>query len=693
MSKIRIYTLAKQLGISNQEMVDKIRELGLEIKSQMSTVEEETAKLIKDILQEKDEKKSKSIEEHKKQIIKKPQKTEAKKAVKGEKRKAPQEKTPPKPSEDMDQPQIKKAGTESPIELPEAMTVKELAERLDHPPNEIIKRLMQIGIMVTINQVVDTKIARSLAESLGIKTKIVSIEAESLTEQIEEDESKLIPRPPVITVMGHVDHGKTLLLDAIRNSNVASKEHGGITQHIGAYKVTLPEGEVTFLDTPGHEAFTAMRARGAQITDVVVLVVAADDGVMPQTVEAINHSKAANVPIVVAINKIDKLGADPQKVKTDLSKYGFVPEEWGGQTIFCEISAKKQIGLDHLLEMLLLEAEMLELRANPDRKAIGTIIEAKLDRGRGPVATVLVKNGTLNIGDPFICGLHSGRVRAMINDKGENVKMATPSMPVEVLGFSGVPKVGESFVVVSDDRKARQISAIRLEKQRTQELTQISRMDFKTFINKIKEGETQELNIILKADVQGSAQAIAEAMERLNTPQVKIKILHSAVGAINETDVLLAASTNAIIIGFGIRPEPKATALAEREKVEIKLFTVIYDLVNTVQSLMKGVLKPTYEEVILGRAEVRETFNISKVGTIAGSYISEGKITRGSKVRVLRDNIIVYEGKLGSLKRFKEDAREVLTGYECGIGIENFNDIKVGDILECYILKETEAIL
>jgi len=686
MSKIRVHTLAKEMGISSQEMVEEIRGLGLDIKSYMSTIEEETANLIKDMILDKMGK-GKGGVDNKKEKPKKVSKPQ--KADKTETAQVKDEvalKTPSK-----EEPAPEKEATE--VELLEAMTVKELSERLNIPANDIIKKLMQMGKMVTINQVIDTKIALTVADFYNIKAKVVSVEAEALTYQEEEDKSKLLPRPPVITVMGHVDHGKTLLLDAIRKSNVVSKEYGGITQHIGAYKATLPGGEVTFLDTPGHEAFTAMRARGAQITDIVVLVVAADDGVMPQTIEAINHAKAANVPIVVSINKIDKPEADPQKVRTELSNYGLVPEEWGGKTIFCEISAKKQIGLDHLLEMLLLEAEMLELKANPDRKAVGTIIEAKLDRGRGPVATVLVQNGSLYIGDPFICGLQHGRVRAMIDDKGDNVKTATPSMPVEVLGFAGVPQVGDSFVVVSDDKKARQISAMRLEKQRSHELSKTSRMDLKAFIDKVKEGEVQELNIILKADVQGSVQAITESLERLSTEQVKIKILHAAVGAINETDVLLAASANAIIIGFGIRPEPKASSLAEREDVEIKLFTIIYDLVDTVQSVMKGILKPTYKEVILGRADVRKTFYISKIGTIAGSYITDGKIVRGSRIRVLRDNIIIYSGKISSLKRFKEDAKEVVNGYECGIGIENFNDIKVNDVLECYILKETEATL
>ena len=694
MSKIRIHSLAKELGISSQEMVQQIRGLGLEVKSYMSTIDEETAKLIKEIIQDKRKKQVEEVEkETKKTKIKtrepEAQKVEPKQSAKPDKKRIKQE-------EDMaEKPAVtsKKEGPSDTVELMEAMTVGELAEKLDAPANEIIKKLMQMGIMATINQVIDTNAALSIAESYGKKIKVVSLEGQELLEEEEEDESKLLPRPPVVTVMGHVDHGKTLLLDAIRKSNLVAREHGGITQHIGAYKVALLEGEVTFLDTPGHEAFTAMRARGAQVTDVVVLVVAADDGVMPQTIEAINHAKAANVPILVAINKIDKPNADPQKVKTELTKYNLVPEEWGGQTIFCEVSAKERTGLERLLEMLLLEAEMLELKANDQRNAVGTIIEAKLDRGRGPVATVLVKNGTLRVGDSFVCGLQSGRVRAMIDDLGEHVREAPPSMPVEVLGFGGVPQVGDTFAVVEDDRKARQISAIRQEKQRTQELSQSNRIDLATFINKIKEGEIQEFNIVIKADVQGSVQAITESLENLSTPQVKLKVIHGGVGAISETDVLLASSSNAVIVGFGIRPEPKAAALAEREKVEIRLFTIIYDLIDNVRALMKGILKPTFEEVVLGRAEVRQTFHISRVGTIAGSYVQEGTLIRGSNVRLLRDNVVVYEGKIDTLKRFKDDVKEVQNGYECGIKIENYNDIKPGDIIECFTQKEVEASL
>ncbi|MGA1796776.1 MAG: translation initiation factor IF-2 [bacterium] len=699
MSKIRVHSLAKELGLSSQDMVQQIRDLGLEIKSYMSTIDEDTANLIKEIIREK-RKKSGAVAEKTVRKAKVEGTGPAPTAVPRRSARTAKKQVQPEPTKEQEQQParsreavIEKEDTGEVIELQEAMTVGELADRLETPANEIIKRLMQMGIMATINQVIDTSAAMSIVEAYDKKPKVVSMEGREILDQGDEDATRLKPRPPVVTVMGHVDHGKTLLLDAIRKSNLVSREYGGITQHIGAYEVELPEGKVTFLDTPGHEAFTAMRARGAQVTDVVVLVVAADDGVMPQTVEAINHARAAGVPILVAINKIDKIGVDPQKVKTELSKYDLVPEEWGGQTIFCETSAKQRTGLDRLLEMLLLEAEMLELKANPDRSAVGTIIEAKLDRGRGPVATVLVKNGTLSVGDSFVCGLQAGKVRAMINDKGEHVSASPPSMPVEVLGFAGVPKVGDTFVVVEDDRKARQISEMRQEKQRTQELNRTSRMDLASFINKIKEGEIQQLNVILKADVQGSVQAITEALENLATPQVNLKVIHGGVGAINETDVLLASSSDAVIIGFGIRPEPKALALAEREKVEIQLFNVIYDLIDSVQSIMKGILKPVYQEIVLGRAEVRQAFSVTKIGTIAGSYVQEGTITRGCMARLLRDNVVVYEGRINSLKRFKDDVKDVQNGYECGIKIENFNDIKPGDIIECYTQKEVEASL
>jgi translation initiation factor IF-2 len=494
--------------------------------------------------------------------------------------------------------------------------------------------------------------------------------------------------------MGHVDHGKTSLLDAIRETNVVSREAGGITQHIGAYQVSLKGRDITFLDTPGHAAFTAMRARGAQVTDIVVLVVAADDGVMPQTREAVNHAKAANVPIIVAINKIDKPEAKPDRVKQELAEFELTPEDWGGQTIFCEVSAKKKVGLEHLLEMILIQADVLELKANPEKMSRGTVIEAKLDRGRGPVATVLVQSGTLKVGDFFVTGAQFGKVRALINDKGERVERAGPSMPAEVIGFSNVPLAGDRFVVVEEERKARQIAETRQTKQRSTDMAGMKKVTLEDLHTQIQEGMVKELNIVIKADVSGSAGAIVDSLEKLSTAAVKLKVIHSSVGAITETDVMLAAASNAIIIGFSVRAEPKANELAQREGVDIRLYNIIYNAIDDIKAAMEGLLEPTLKERILGRVEVRQTFHVSKVGTIAGAYVIDGVMTRQNDgVRVLRDNVLVYEGKLHSLKRFKDDVREVQTGYECGVGVENFNDIKVGDIIEAYVIDKVAAKL
>jgi translation initiation factor IF-2 len=559
----------------------------------------------------------------------------------------------------------------------------------------VIKKLMVNGIMATQNQVMDTDAAMLLAEDYGIKAEITSIEtAEDVLEEKADTAESRVLRPPVVTIMGHVDHGKTSLLDAVRATNVVSGEAGGITQHIGAYQVSLKGRDITFLDTPGHAAFTAMRARGAQVTDIVVLVVAADDGVMPQTREAVNHAKAAGVPIIVAINKIDKADSKPDRVKQELAEFELTPEEWGGQTIFCEVSAKKKIGLEHLLEMILIQADVLELKANPDKMARGTVIEAKLDRGRGPVATVLVQSGTLKVGDFFVTGSQFGKVRALINDKGERVETAGPSMPAEVIGFSNVPLAGDRFVVLEEERKARQIAEGRQAKQRSAEMGSIKKVTLEDLHTQIQEGMVKELNIVIKADVSGSAGAIVDSLEKLSTAAVKLKVIHSSVGAINETDVMLAAASNAIIIGFSVRPEPKATELAQREGVDIRLYNIIYNAIDDIKAAMEGLLEPTLKERILGRAEVRQTFHVSKVGTIAGCYVVEGVISRQCDgVRVIRDNALVYTGKFHSLKRFKDDVREVQTGYECGIGIENFNDIKVGDVIEVYVIDKVAGKL
>ncbi len=581
------------------------------------------------------------------------------------------------------------------VKIQEGCTIKEFAEVIGQKVSDVIKKLMANGIMATQNQVMDTDAAMLLAEEYGIKAEITSIEtAEDVLEEKADTAESQVLRPPVVTIMGHVDHGKTSLLDAVRETNVVSGEAGGITQHIGAYQVSLKGRDITFLDTPGHAAFTAMRARGAQVTDIVVLVVAADDGVMPQTREAVNHAKAAGVPIIVAINKIDKPDAKPDRVKQELAEFELTPEEWGGQTIFCEVSAKKKIGLEHLLEMILIQADVLELKANPDKMARGTVIEAKLDRGRGPVATVLVQSGTLKGGDFFVTGSQFGKVRALINDKGERVESAGPSMPAEVIGFSNVPLAGDRFVVLEEERKARQIAEGRQAKQRSTEMGSIKKVTLEDLHTQIQEGMVKELNIVIKADVSGSAGAIVDSLEKLSTAAVKLKVIHSSVGAINETDVMLAAASNAIIIGFSVRPEPKATELAQREGVDIRLYNIIYNAIDDIKAAMEGLLEPTLKERILGRAEVRQTFHVSKVGTIAGSYVVEGVISRQSDgVRVIRDNALVYTGKFHSLKRFKDDVREVQSGYECGIGIENFNDIKVGDIIEVFVIDKVAGKL
>ena len=575
------------------------------------------------------------------------------------------------------------------LKLQEGSTVKEFAELISVKMSDVIKKFMELGYMPTINQSVDSEAALLIAESFGVKLELAAIEEDTVDEQALEDLSTLLPRPPVITIMGHVDHGKTSLLDAIRETKVTETEAGGITQHIGAYKVNLKGKDIVFLDTPGHEAFTSMRARGAKVTDIVVLVVAADDGVMPQTIEAINHAKAANVPIVVAINKIDKPEANPSKVKNELSEQGIISEEWGGQDIFVEVSAKKRIGIERLLEMILLQAEVMELKANPDKPARGTIIEAKLDKGRGPVATVLVQSGTLSISDAFLAGIHAGKVRALINDSGRRITEAGPSTPVEVIGFSDVPSSGDIFSVVKDEKRARQVALARQQKQKLAEIARTRKLTLDEIYAKIKEGEIRELFIIIKGDVQGSVEAMKDALENITHPQVKVKVIHSSVGGINESDVMLATASSAIIIGFNVRPELKASQVAEKEGVDIRLYNVIYETIEDVKKALEGLLEPTLKEKILGRAEVRQVFPVSRIGTVAGCYVLDGFMSRASEgLRVIRDNIVAYEGKISSLKRFKEDVKEVQTGYECGIMIENFNDLKVGDIIENYIIEK-----
>ncbi|MEW6324784.1 MAG: translation initiation factor IF-2, partial [Nitrospirota bacterium] len=584
------------------------------------------------------------------------------------------------------------------IKLSPGLTIKDFAELIGQKAGLIISRLMEMGIMATINQPIDLDAAVLIAESFELKAEVVAQPTEEellgVLEEAEPLEASFLHRPPVVTIMGHVDHGKTSLLDAIRETKVAASEAGGITQHIGAYTADIRGKKVTFLDTPGHEAFTAMRARGAKVTDLVVLVVAADDGVMPQTLEAINHARAAEVPILVAINKIDKPEAQPERIKRGLADHGLLSEQWGGSTIFVEVSAKKRIGLEALLEMILLQAEVLELRARPSVPAKGTIIEAKLDRGRGPVATVLVQDGTLRVGDIIVAGVQAGRVRALINDRGQRVEDAGPSMAVEVIGLDGVPQAGDQLLAVEDERVARDVAMTRMQRQRSIELAGYQKITLEELHDKIKEGMVKELKLIVKADVQGSIEALTESLERLSAAAVKIKIIHSGAGAVTESDVLLASSSNAIIIGFHVRPDGKVQALAEREKVTIRVYDVIYDVIAEMKAAMEGLLEPTIKEKVVGRAEVRQLFSVPKVGVIAGSYVTEGAIARsGTTVRVLRDQVPVYEGKIGSLRRFKDDVREVQTGYECGIGVENFNDLKVGDILEVVVQEKVAAKL
>lgn len=582
------------------------------------------------------------------------------------------------------------------IRIADAISVADLSQKLGVKASEIIKKLISLGIMATVNQLIDIDAVSLIAADYEYEVENVTVQEESLMESVagEEGESEgLTPRAPVVTVMGHVDHGKTSLLDAIRQTNVVSGEAGGITQHIGAYHVHLEKGDVTFLDTPGHEAFTAMRARGAKATDIVVLVVAADDGVMPQTIEAINHAKAANVPIIVAINKIDLPQAAPEKVKQELTQFGLVSEEWGGDTIFIEVSAKKRLKIKELLELILLQSEVLELKANPSTGAKGVIVEAKLDKGRGPVSTVLIQNGTLKVGDSIVTGSHFGRIRAMINDWGKRVEEAGPSMPIEILGLSGVPQAGDTFSVVKDEATAKQIASIRQKKSLEKDRLKTAKVSLTDLYDKINKGEVKELNLVVKADVQGSIEAVKEVLGKLSTDAIKLKVLHSAVGGISEGDIMLAAASNAIVVGFNVRPEAKAQGLAEKENVDLRLYNIIYNLVDDVRNAMEGLLAPIVREEVLGRAEVREVFRITKVGNVAGCYILNGKAVRTAKVRLIRDNVVIYEGRLSALKRFKDDVKEVASGYECGMSIEGYNDIKTGDVIELFTLKEEAAKL
>jgi bacterial translation initiation factor 2 (bIF-2) len=744
MGKVRLQDLAKKLGVRVKDVQELLKEWGIE-KSNFAYLEEEEIQIVLDhfgkettqeIKEEKKEEKVESVqekeptkeekppqkvkeEERKKEPLKRgeiPAPKKEEKPVHKPKlvpqpvaQPAPKPPSPP-PTQKVEAREDKKAQKEEEqilkklekqiekkqkkeeqeeeikiVQIPEIVTVRELAELLRVPPNVVMAELLKKGVLATINQTVPSEVALQVAEALGFLAEVKK-EEEVLEEEIPDHWEKL-PRPPIVVVMGHVDHGKTTLLDAIRKTNVAQREKGGITQHIGASVVQLPDGrKITFLDTPGHEAFTSLRARGAQITDIAVLVVAADDGVMPQTVEAINHAKAFNVPIIVAVNKIDKPGADPQRVRRELSELGLIPEEWGGDTIFVDVSAKTGQNVETLLEYILLLAEILELKARVEGPAKGTVIEAKLDKQRGPVATLIVQEGTLKVGDPVVAGTTYGKIRAMFDDKGRKLNSAGPSTPVEVLGFEELPMAGDTFIVVEDEKKARQIAEIRKQKKEQQE--KLSRgLMLEDVFKKIEEGELNELRLILKTDTIGSLEALKKALTDLSRPEVSVRILHGAVGGITENDVMLAKASQAIIIGFNTRPDLKAKETAEREKVDIRLYSIIYEAIEDVKNALRGLLKPVQKEVVLGSAEVRATFKIKGVGTVAGCYVLDGKIVRNANARLIRDGVVIYTGKIESLKRFKEDVQEVARGFECGVKLKDYNDVKVGDIIECYEIK------
>ena len=619
--------------------------------------------------------------------------TNKQRVKKNKNKQQPQKKNQPKQPE---MPKPKKEEKPQPLHvvIPDTITVGDLAQKLKVGATEIIKRLMQLGIMAAMNQEIEYDVAALIAEDMGAEVEreiIITAEDKLLSDaEAPDDEKDLLPRPPVVCVMGHVDHGKTSLLDAIRSTNVTASEAGGITQHIGAYMVKINGSPIAFLDTPGHEAFTAMRARGAMVTDIAILVVAADDGIMPQTIEAINHAKAAEVSVIVAINKIDKDGANPDRVKQELTEHGLVPEEWGGDVICVEVSAKQHKNIDSLLEMVLLTAEMKELKANPNRHARGTVIEAKLDKGRGPVATVLVQNGTLRQGDIIVTGTAVGRVRAMVDDKGKKIKEAVPSTPVEIVGLSETPDGGDPFYVVEDERAARNVVEMRKQKIKDEANKARQRVNLDDLFSQIQQGDVKDLNIIVKADVQGSVEAVRQSLEKISNEEVRVRVIHGAVGAITESDVTLASASNAIIVGFNVRPDVGGRNAAELNKVDMRMYRVIYEAIEEIEAAMKGMLAPTFREAVIGHAEIRQTFKVSGVGTIGGCYVTDGKIQRNCGVRIVRDGIVIHEGELDSLKRFKDDVKEVASGYECGMGFVRFNDIKEGDVVECYVMEEVK---
>jgi translation initiation factor IF-2 len=733
MSKMRVYEYAKKLNLSSKEIIVKLKEMNIEVSNHMTTIEDDAVKKLDSIYQNKENNKPQSNQQ---QSIAKPQQSAPKQAQPNsqtneakqpEVRKKEAVKTAPKkPAQHAQsnqkggfnnrnkgksnynnqnknknnqnkgkhqpvQPQIKvQKELPAKITFSESLTVTELAKKLHREPSEIIKKLFLLGVMATINQELDKDAIELIASEYGVEVEEeIKIDTTDLEVYFtEEDETSLVERPSVVTIMGHVDHGKTTLLDSIRNTKVTAGEAGGITQHIGAYQVVSNDKKITFLDTPGHAAFTTMRARGAKVTDITILVVAADDGVMPQTIEAINHSKAAEVPIIVAVNKIDKPAANPERVMQELTEQGLVPEAWGGETIFVPLSAKTGEGIDSLLEMILLVSEVEEYKANPNRKAVGSVIEARLDKGRGSVASLLVQNGTLKIGDPIVVGNTFGRVRAMVNDLGRRVKEAGPSTPVEITGLNEVPQAGDRFVVFDDEKTARHVGEARATSALQAQRSVNTRVSLDNLFEHMKQGEMKDLNIIIKADVQGSAEALAASLQKIDVEGVNIKIIHSAAGAINESDITLAAASNAIVVGFNVRPDNNAKRAADAEDVDIRLHRIIYKVIDEIEAAMKGMLDPEFEEKIIGQAEVRQTFKVSKVGTIAGSYVTDGKITRDSGIRLIRDGVVIFEGEIDDLKRFKDDVKEVNQGYECGITIRNFNDVKENDVIEAYIMEE-----
>lgn len=703
LSKVRVYELARDIGINSKDLVAFLEELGADVKNHMSTVEDDIADMVRehfaadihedDLVEEilPDDvpirEKVKSGRRSEAEELRDRRSGRKKTKNKGERERSGQRSAKGRPSQE--QSQTENAPRE--VTLPDPVTVRDLSSILGVPAAQLIKKLMQLGVMAALNQTVDRDTALLIAEEHGFKVREQKPKVDPM-EDIEDSPETLEPRPPVVTIMGHVDHGKTTLLDAIRESKVkvVDTEAGGITQHIGAYQVEIGGKKITFLDTPGHEAFTAMRSRGAQVTDIAVLVVAADDGVMPQTVEAINHAKAANVPIIVAINKCDRPNANPDRVKQGLVEHGLIPEEWGGDVVCVNISALKHQNLDELLEMIILVAEMRELKANPNRPARGNVIEAKLDKGRGPVATVLVQKGTLRVGDAVVAGSVWGKVRAMVDHRGRRVDEAGPSMPVEVLGFNDVPQAGDILVVVPDEKTARQVSQERQETAREAGMHANVPVTLDDLFSRINEGKIQELNLIVKADVQGSVEAVSQALQRLSNDEVRVNVIHGGVGAISESDVNLAVTSNAVIIGFNVRPDIAARRKAERQGVDIRLYRVIYDAIDDIKAALEGMLEPEYKEVVLGQAEVRATFRVPNVGVVAGCYVTEGKITRNAQVRLLRDNVVLHEGRISSLKRFKDDVREVSANYECGIGLEKFNDIKEGDVIEAFVMEAVQ---